>query len=56
METNATTPAAEAAPPPSVLERSLDLSVVIADLDKDIDQRLKRMSRKLKMPGFRPGK
>ena len=56
METNATTPAAEAAPQPSVLERSLDLSVVIADLDKEIDQRLKRMGKNLKMPGFRPGK
>ena len=56
METNATTPATEAAPQPSVLERSLDLSVVIADLDKEIDQRLKRMGKNLKMPGFRPGK
>lgn len=56
METNATTPAAEAAPQPSVLERSLDLSVVIADLDNEIDQRLKRMGKNLKMPGFRPGK
>ncbi|MDR3221819.1 MAG: trigger factor [Candidatus Accumulibacter sp.] len=56
METNATTPAAEAAPQPSVLERSLDLSVVIADLEKDIDQRLRRMGKNLKMPGFRPGK
>ena len=56
METNATTPATEAAPQPSVLERSLDLSVVIADLDNEIDQRLKRMGKNLKMPGFRPGK
>ena len=56
METNATTPAAEAATQPSALERSLDLSVAIADLDKDIDQRLKRMGKNLKMPGFRPGK
>ena len=56
METNATTPAAEAAAQPSALERRLDLSVVIADLDKEIDQRLKRMGKNLKMPGFRPGK
>ncbi len=40
----------------AALERSLDLSVAIADLDKDIDQRLKRMGKNLKMPGFRPGK
>ncbi len=56
METNATTPAEQAATQPSALERSLDLSVAIADLDKDIDQRLKRMGKNLKMPGFRPGK
>jgi trigger factor len=55
METNAT-PSAETAPRPSALERSLDLSVVIADLQKETDQRLKRMSRNVKMPGFRPGK
>jgi trigger factor len=56
METNATTPAAETAPQPSVLERSLDLSVVIADLEKDIDQLLRKRGKTLKMPGFRPGK
>ena len=56
METNATTPADQTATQPSVLERNLDLSVAIADLDKDIDSRLKRMGKNLKMPGFRPGK
>ena len=56
METNATTTTAEAAPQPSALERRLDLSVVIADLDKETDQRLKRLGRNVKMPGFRPGK
>ena len=56
METNATTANAEAAPQPSALERRLDLSVVIADLDKEIDQRLKRMGKNVKLPGFRPGK
>jgi trigger factor len=56
MDTNATTTNAEAAPQPSALERRLDLSVVIADLDKEIDQRLKRMGKNVKMPGFRPGK
>ena len=55
METNATTPV-DGAPPSGALERRLDLSVLIADLDKDIDQRLRRVSRNLKMPGFRPGK
>ncbi len=56
METNATTATAEAAPQPSALERRLDLSVLVADLDKEIDQRLKRLGKNVKMPGFRPGK
>jgi len=56
METNATTTNAEAVPQPSALERTLELSVVIADLDKEIDQRLKRLGKNVKMPGFRPGK
>ena len=28
----------------------------IADLDREIDQRLRRMGKSFKMPGFRPGK
>jgi trigger factor len=56
METNATPSAGDAAPQPGVLERSLDLSIAVADLDKDVEQRLKQTGRKLKMPGFRPGK
>ncbi len=64
METNVAIPNAadnaavilEAAPTESSLERRLDLSVAIADLDKDVDQRLKRMGKNVKMPGFRPGK
>ena len=56
METNATPTNAENALPINPLERRLDLSVAIADLDKDIDQRLKRIGKTVKMPGFRPGK
>lgn len=48
MQTNAGTQ--------SALERRLDLSVAIADLDKDVEQRLKNLGRNVKMPGFRPGK
>ncbi|MEF8738303.1 MAG: trigger factor [Candidatus Accumulibacter necessarius] len=44
------------APAPSALERRVDLSLTIAELDKDIDQRLKRLGKNMKMPGFRPGK
>ncbi|HJW04077.1 MAG TPA: trigger factor [Azospira sp.] len=40
----------------SALERRLDLSVAIADLDKETDERLKRMGKNVKLPGFRPGK
>ena len=38
------------------LERRLDLSIAIADVEKEMDQRLKRMGKNMKMPGFRPGK
>jgi len=43
-------------PAPSALERRIDLAVAIADLDKDVDARLQRMGKNVKMPGFRPGK
>ena len=38
------------------LERRLDLSVAVDALKSAVEQRLKRMGRNLKMPGFRPGK
>ena len=56
METNATTTSAEVAQPSNALERRLDLALAISDLDKEIDQRLKRLGKNAKMPGFRPGK
>ena len=40
----------------SALERRIDMSVPLADIDKEVDARLKRLSRTVKMPGFRPGK
>lgn len=40
----------------SGLERRVDLSVPVADIEKEVDSRLKRMARTAKMPGFRPGK
>jgi trigger factor len=40
----------------STLERRIDMTVVLADIEKDVDQRLKQMSRTVKMAGFRPGK
>ena len=38
------------------LERRVDLSIAIADVEKQMDARLKRMGRNMKIPGFRPGK
>ncbi|MCX7163019.1 MAG: trigger factor [Rhodocyclales bacterium] len=40
----------------SALERRIDMIVVLAEVDKDVEQRLKHMSRTVKMAGFRPGK
>ncbi|MDP1611421.1 MAG: trigger factor [Sulfuritalea sp.] len=40
----------------SALERRIDMTVAMAEIDKDVAQRLKQMSRTVKMAGFRPGK
>lgn len=42
--------------PLNALERRIDMSVAVAEIDKDVESRLKRMARTVKMPGFRPGK
>jgi trigger factor len=41
---------------PNKLERRVDLSVAIADLEQNVDSRLKKLGKNVKMPGFRPGK
>lgn len=38
------------------LERKIDMAVPVADIDKDVEQRLKKLARTVKMAGFRPGK
>ena len=38
------------------LERRLDLSIAISNVEKEMEQRLKRMGKNMKMSGFRPGK
>ncbi|HEV7392434.1 MAG TPA: trigger factor, partial [Burkholderiales bacterium] len=38
------------------LERRLSVAVPLAEIDREIDTRLKRLSRTVKMDGFRPGK
>jgi len=40
----------------SALERRIEIALVQAEIEKDVEQRLKRMSRTVKMAGFRPGK
>jgi trigger factor len=40
----------------SALERRLDMTVAMADIDREVEQRLKHMSKTVKMAGFRPGK
>ncbi|MDY0011321.1 MAG: trigger factor [Rhodocyclaceae bacterium] len=40
----------------SSLERRIDIAVAISEIEKDVEARLKKMARTVKMPGFRPGK
>jgi trigger factor len=38
------------------LERRLQMSVPMAQLQREVEERLKKLARNVKMPGFRPGK
>jgi trigger factor len=38
------------------LERRVSMTVPVADIDKQVDERLKKLARDVRMPGFRPGK
>ena len=38
------------------LERRLSMSVPVQDVDRQVDDRLKKLARNVKMAGFRPGK
>jgi trigger factor len=38
------------------LERRIDMTVPMAEIEINVAQRLKKMARTVKMPGFRPGK
>lgn len=42
--------------PVNTLERKINMSVVAADVEKNVASRLQRIARTVKMPGFRPGK
>lgn len=56
METTQETPAQNAAPAANPLERRLDMSVPIGDVEREVEQQLKRIAKTAKMAGFRPGK
>src|SRR5688572_13951047 len=38
------------------LERRVSMSLPTAEIEKQVDERLKKMARNVRMPGFRPGK
>jgi len=38
------------------LERRVSMSLPVEDIDRQVDERLKKLARNVKMPGFRPGK
>jgi len=40
----------------SALERRVSMSLPAKDIEREIDERLKKLARNIKMPGFRPGK
>src|SRR5882757_9661921 len=40
----------------SQLERRLDITLPVAEIDSEVNSRLKRLARDVKMHGFRPGK
>src|SRR4051812_4788748 len=38
------------------LERRVSMSLPLNEIDKQVDERLKKLARNVRMPGFRPGK
>src|SRR5882672_6782657 len=40
----------------SALERRVSMTLPTADIERQIDERLKKLARNVRMPGFRPGK
>src|SRR5256885_10530428 len=38
------------------LERRVSMTLPVADIDRQVDERLKKLARDVRMPGFRPGK
>jgi trigger factor len=40
----------------SPLERRVSMTLPVQEIDRQVDERLKKLARNVKMPGFRPGK
>jgi trigger factor len=38
------------------LERRVSMTLPVAEIDRQVDERLKKLARNVRMPGFRPGK
>src|SRR5216110_2633527 len=38
------------------LERRVSMSVQVEEIDRQVDERLKKLARNARLPGFRPGK
>src|SRR3977135_3703613 len=38
------------------LQRRVSMSLPLSEIDKQVDERLKKLARNVRMPGFRPGK
>lgn len=56
METTQDTTAQAANAATNPLERRIDMAVTLADIDREVEQQLKRIAKNAKMAGFRPGK
>lgn len=55
QETTVTQTSAEAAAP-SALERRIDMTVALAEIEREVELQLRRMAKNTKVAGFRPGK
>ena len=56
METTQETPIQAAQPAVNPLERRLDMTVALDEIEREVEQQLKRIAKTAKMAGFRPGK
>jgi hypothetical protein len=55
ITTQAITEAAEAAKP-NPLERRIDMTVAMTEIEQEVEQQLRKIAKTTKLAGFRPGK